>query len=203
MGNATMSVMGMYKYYPRLFSQLKIPTGLKPELFINRLCYETAGLEVLFSSPPIFENVIGLWCDTNIDRWQKIYDTTQLDYNPIENYDRQEEWEDNSKTASTVDSHDTGTGKNSAKDTQRKAAFDAGSMVDSDSGENSSESESTQTGHSAGESTEQSTHKARIHGNIGVTTSQQMIEEERKVLEFNMYSYLIQEFKEQFLLLVY
>lgn len=203
MGNATMSVMGMYRYYPHLFSQLKIPTGLKNELFINRLCYETANMEVLFSSPPIFENVIGLWCDTNLERWQKLYDTTQLDYNPIENYDRNEEWEDTSTTASSVDSHDTGTGKNSAQDKQRKAAFDSGAMVDSDSGENSSESESTQTGHSTGESSEYSTHKARLHGNIGVTTTQEMIQEERRVLEFNMYSYLIQEFKEQFLLLVY
>ena len=44
---------------------------------------------------------------------------------------------------------------------------------------------------------------ARIWGNVGVTTTQQMIGEERKVSEFNISDYIIDSFKRRFCLLVY
>lgn len=43
----------------------------------------------------------------------------------------------------------------------------------------------------------------RAYGNIGVTTTQQMIEEERRVVDFDMEHVIIQEFKKTFCLLVY
>lgn len=44
---------------------------------------------------------------------------------------------------------------------------------------------------------------ARMWGNIGVTTTQQMIEEERRVSQFNISDYIIESFKRRFCLLVY
>lgn len=43
----------------------------------------------------------------------------------------------------------------------------------------------------------------RAYGNIGVTTTQQMIEEERRVVDFDMDYVIIQEFKKTFCLLIY
>ena len=43
----------------------------------------------------------------------------------------------------------------------------------------------------------------RSYGNIGVTTTQQMIEEERRVVDFDMDDIIIQEFKKAFCLLIY
>ena len=45
--------------------------------------------------------------------------------------------------------------------------------------------------------------QARIWGNVGVTTTQQMIGEERRVSEFNISDYIIDSFKRRFCLLVY
>lgn len=45
--------------------------------------------------------------------------------------------------------------------------------------------------------------KMRARGNIGVTTTQQMIEQQRKIVEFDMYKYIIDDFKQQFCLMVY
>lgn len=44
---------------------------------------------------------------------------------------------------------------------------------------------------------------ARMWGNIGVTTTQQMIEEERRVSEFNISDYIIDSFKRRFCLMIY
>ena len=40
-------------------------------------------------------------------------------------------------------------------------------------------------------------------GNIGVVSTQTMIRQEREVLQFNMYEYILQDFKENFLILLY
>ena len=55
---------------------------------------------------------------------------------------------------------------------------------------------------SSGESTDNK-RKARIWGNVGATTTQQMIEEERRVSQFNIYDYIIESFKRRFCLLIY
>lgn len=45
--------------------------------------------------------------------------------------------------------------------------------------------------------------KARMWGNIGVTTTQQMIDEQRKIVKFNMMDYIIESFIRRFCLLIY
>lgn len=40
-------------------------------------------------------------------------------------------------------------------------------------------------------------------GNIGVTSTQELIEKEREVLRFNMYDYILQDFKQNFLIMLY
>ena len=45
--------------------------------------------------------------------------------------------------------------------------------------------------------------KGRIKGNIGVTTTQQMIAEEREIVKFNLENYIIQEFIQRFCILIY
>ena len=44
---------------------------------------------------------------------------------------------------------------------------------------------------------------SRIHGNIGVTTSQQMIMSEREVAEFCMVDYIVNDFISRFCVMVY
>lgn len=47
------------------------------------------------------------------------------------------------------------------------------------------------------------TRTGREHGNVGVTTSQQMIQSERDLVVFNMYDVIAESFIENFCLMVY
>lgn len=203
MSRATLSLLGLYQYDNTIFNELVLPEGMDKQVYINNLLMETSEMEVLFSNPATMRSVIGIWSNAHLDSWKKMWNTTKLEYNPIENYDRQEEWTDNNKTNSKVQSTDKGVGKNHSTDISKAAGFDSGSLVTSGQNENDSNNESTQIGNSEGNSTEDSTHHGRMHGNIGVTTTQHMIQEERRVADWNMYEYLIDKFKQQFLLLVY
>lgn len=46
-------------------------------------------------------------------------------------------------------------------------------------------------------------HELRAHGNIGVTTTQEMIEQERRINLFNIYDIIIEDFKMRFCILLY
>lgn len=203
MSKATLSLLGLYQYDNTIFNELVLPEGMDKQLYINNLLMETAEMEVLFSNPATMRSVIGIWSSAHLDSWAKMWNTTKLEYNPIENYNRQEDWTDNNKTNSKVQSKDVGTGKNHSTDISKAAGFDSGNLVTSGQNDNDSNNESTQIGNSEGNSNEELKHTGRVHGNIGVTTSQKMIVEERRVADWNMYEYLIDKFKQQFLLLVY
>lgn len=47
------------------------------------------------------------------------------------------------------------------------------------------------------------THKGRLYGNIGVTTTQHLIEEQRELVQFDLQKFIIDDFQQEFLLLVY
>ena len=104
--------------------------------------------------------------------------------------------------------------------TNKVAGFDSNSLVNHDSsdlqhghvntlahGETINNDMTTNSSLTHGEViTDESgnTHNSRIHGNIGVTTSQQMLEQELEVSpKLNVINYIIESFKNRFCLLVY
>lgn len=129
-------------------------------------------------------------------KWMRLYETTQLIYNPIENYSMTETIEVKTEHTENVDAtrkydgntenenstnsnvtHDTfgfnsSSGRPSDKSTDAKTG--TGNVTESSTG-----SDKTDTDFNG---TETTTHERS--GNIGVTTTQQMLIEERKVLSY-------------------
>lgn len=175
MASATMSVMGLYNYNPHMFDNMDLPDGVDRDTLVYNLVVECAELEVLIPDPVWMAKTIENWSRKEVPIWEKLLATTKLEYDPISNYDRKEEWTDQNQSS----------GSSSGK----VAAFNAGDLVEANAA--STEVENTNT------------HTARMYGNNGVTTSQQMIEEERRVVQFNIYDYIITSFQRRFCLLVY
>lgn len=119
----------------------------------------------------------------------KLYATTQYDYNPIENYSMVEQGTDDITSSSkATNKHnsenrfsDTPMGKIENLDTHLTEAT-----------KDSSEGESNESGNSKQE------HHFTRKGNIGVTTTQQMIEQERKLI-IDLDRMIIDELKDLFL----
>lgn len=74
-----------------------------------------------------------------------------------------------------------------------------GNSISKETSFDSDELRTTNGGDSSGVEHEET----KTSGNIGVTTTQQMIEQQRKIVEFNMYSYIIRGFADKFLLEIY
>ena len=175
--------------------------------------------------------IIGLWSAAELPIWRKLYETTQLVYNPIWN-------KDGTVTETESRSHigvDNGSGDESFRSegsssrnqsdsaersgeiTQQVSAYDASTFQNREKENNSDETSASSTEHVIADNENQTersdirdtydaddrTYERRETGNIGVTTTQQMIQEEREVDQFNIYDYIVQSFKRRFCLLVY
>ena len=122
------------------------------------------------------------------------------EYNPIENYDRNESSTDTSK--SNASSSSSGSNSSNGTTTNNVSAFDSSGyqpesqVTSSDSGNNSASGNSESSGTVA--------HESRTHGNVGVTTNQQMINEEIRLRTSEQIADMIMRWSDkEFLLKVY
>lgn len=128
--SANLSPMGLYNWDQTIFDLMVIPEALDRETLIENLLLETAELEVLYTSPVTFRYALGQWSKKNLAIWERLYATTQYEYNPINNYDRTEEGSDGSTqtiTHSGTDTH-TATDVHSGSDTRTGSSEEGGSQ---------------------------------------------------------------------------
>lgn len=88
-----MSVLALYRYKDNLFEGMKFPTGFSAEdkaNTINNILLECAELDLLYPSWDTMHDVIPIWSAIELPVWTRIYKASQLEYNPIENYNRTE-----------------------------------------------------------------------------------------------------------------
>ena len=170
-----LSIQGLYEYDNTLFQGIQLPEGINQEAVINEILLQCAELEVVYPDINIMKLAITTWSIANQYTWEKLYDTMVVEYNPIWNVDANV----------TIDRNTSGSGNA----TDAVKGFNSNTWAESDKTDTTSEAE-------------EDVYERRT-GNIGVTTTQQMLEQERKIAEFNMISYIAQSFKQRFCLLIY
>lgn len=213
---AMLTIMGMYDYDSTIFDSLTLPQGLDRASAIDAIVLECAELECLYPSVPFFKRAVGIWSATMQSSFNRIWETVNLEYNPIENYDRQEQEttsgtrQHSGQDVTTGSNTDTRTISDSGSVQNKIAGFDASALVDHDSGTSTRSGTDSATGTDRTELThgekiaDAGTRTSRIHGNIGVTTSQMMLSSELDLIpRLNFYRYLAEEFKRRFCILVY
>lgn len=191
MSSAKITLYGMAKYFTDrggdLFANLTLPAGIDKNVFTNSLLLKGAEFEVLYSNADFFQEAIGAWSS----KWQRTFtkwkEALDIEYSPLENYDRREESEDNN----------TGTVANTG--TQgvlgKVSAFNSSTLQNND--------ESTRTDNLTQTNNLKLEHTARLHGNIGVTTSQQMLQSELDIAYWNLYDHIADVFLQEFVLPIY
>lgn len=307
MGRAVnLSPLGLYQWDQSIFDLMQIPSALDKPTLVDNLLAETAELEVLYPNPVVFKNLVGVWSAKQLDIWNRLYATTQYEYNPIENYNRYETGSDSGTGSTTHSGTDTTTettthggtdGRTEATTTGGKDTLDMTRREGGTEGENTTSNieqggqdevtgndvkghwvagfnpgtptppsdgllkqtrdeddahtiteygktedetgtktttfgktetnkdettygrtENVQETKTYGETigktgglthgeqvatTNEGEHELHAHGNIGVTTTQKLIREQREIDLFNLYDIIIEDFKMRFCILVY
>ena len=229
--SATVSLLGLKRLNEGILRELVVPDGVDIELVKDNLLAETAELEVIYPDANFMQAMIGRWSAKELPVWDRLYKTTLLKYNPIENYDRKEKWTEDENTTKNLDSEATGnstTQTDSSSKTHDETETNNGTSKYV-SAYNETEFTPTERTTSNAQTIEDSNNttesdinvkskdgvvsdergkrlldrEGKMSGNTGFYTKQKMIEQERQIAEYNIIDVIINSFKNRFCLQVY
>lgn len=215
MSSAKITLIGfhnyMLSYNDNLFSKLVLPASIDKDTLVNNILLRGGEFETLHNNPYFIQDAIGVWSKKWERTFTKWVDALSIDYDPLNNYDRTEEYIDiidgTVKNTGTVDSVSNDTSKIESDNIGKKSAYDSNDFSNDTKNENTTESsaDSSNTRTDNLTQTDKRTlkHSARMYGNIGVTTSQQMLESELSIAEWNIYEHITDIFLREFVLPVY
>ena len=230
MAQAKITLIGVENYLNperSVFDSMILPEGIDKDVLIGSIILRCQEFELLYSDPDFLIPAVGVWSRKNyrtFDKWVKALD---VEYEPLYNYDRTEEYTDTHTGSSnrTGSFNSTGSGSNTL--TNNLTDTNADTLTHSEKAYNDpnyvgitqdqSNGSITRTGTASnalsnsnqGSDSDQSNdsytnvHKARLFGNIGVTTSQQMLQSELDIARWNLYEHIADLFCNEFCIMVY
>lgn len=203
MSLATLSLIGIYNYDDTIFDELTVPAGLDKDILVNNILFRSGDFEVLYPDPGFLKPAIGVWSRKWSRTFTKWHEALQLEYDPISNYDRKEEWttDDTGTQSSSSTDHSESDGETHVDN--KRSAFDSEALVNDTSADSTNNLETDSTTNLNGQHANKEVKKGRAWGNIGVTTSQQMIQSELELAEFNIYERMTDIFLSEFIIPIY
>ena len=188
---------------------------------------ECGEFETLYSDPSFMRTAVGTWSNKHYRTFEKWNAALNLEYNPLENYDRIEDWTDTGKenskvkftdeTSTETDSTTTSEGSSNQNGNTEDlvSAYDSSTyqesekhVIDTDEDHSDEVTSNTKLTNDTKQNTEgdkgtEDKHTGRIHGNIGVTTSQQMLQSELDIARFNLIQQITDLFGTELCIMVY
>jgi len=225
---ATLSFLGLYEYDDTLFDGLVFPAGVNRDTLIENFLAETAELEVIYPDPYFMKRALTIYGRRQAAVWASLAETFDLSYNPIWNVDgtvKEVESRDlkhsdsgsrttfgtsgttrkeNGSSTSDGTTEDQRAGYNSSTYGNDSKTISNGSgtanLTVTEAGNNSGTDKDSRSGTDTGTIK----HETVRTGNVGVTTTQQMLREELDIRpKLNIYEYIIEDLKSRFCLLIY
>lgn len=216
-----LTLYGMYAYDESLLDGVQLPAGYNNQLMKDEIIANCGDLYPYIQALPYLKRNIKNWFDRNSYNFAQMLAAMTSEYSPIENYNRYEDLnrdltddidetsqsKNNSKgnSSSSQTSNSDSIGQVSAYDggedfTNRDKQIGSGKA----SGTTQSSGESTGTGTASRDEKLNEKQKNHIHGNIGVTTNQEMILAELDLRTKNdLYTLIKNMFEYEFLVEVY
>ena len=195
-----MTILGLYQWDPTIFDDMQLPAAIDRNTLIGNIVLECAGLEITLPNAEIFKSMLTTWSNSRIDAWSKMVTALQSQYNALHNYDRTETHTDKWSNDSTKNMVQSSGGSDTT--TTKTAAFDGDSLATA--GENKTAYGGTANTTNTDKDSGTRDYTIKAYGNIGVTTSQQMLESEMQLRgKYDIYSIIVSEFRDKFCILIY
>lgn len=229
---ARLTLWGIYQYDKTLFDNIVLPEGIDKDNLVSDIMRNSGDLYPYHQVPEYLKKNITFWFSRRLFDFDRMYKSLRMEYSPIENYDRIEdikrEYKDSGTDteiltlgSSTTSSHtgtDTDSTQGGGSNEKGVSAYNEDGYTNREKDTETHNSNNTQTYNSTVTNTgsgsdktqtdygkqRTETENTRIHGNIGVTTSQQMIESEMSLrAKYDIYKIISREFEREFLVQIY
>ena len=179
MAQQLFSILSLYNFDNTIFDGVTFPDQLNKDDVIDNILLTCTELELLYPDVETMRRALEVWSAKSQYSWDKLAKTLTLEYNPIWN-----------KDGEIIETRNINSEQN-ANSTDSVTGFNTSSFQNANSVKTNADAYSTETS------------TRTEHGNIGVTTTQQMIKEERETAMFNLIDAITEDFKKRFCLLVY
>ena len=99
MSLAKLTMIGFNQYLNQMYDQtlfdlLTLPEGIDKETLVDNIILQGGEFEVLYADPVFMRQAIGTWSNKCYNTFLKWITAQNIEYNPLENYDRIEGWTD-------------------------------------------------------------------------------------------------------------
>lgn len=205
MSSATLTLIGLNNFLDyqekNLFENFILPSSIDGETAINNILMVCGDKELLYPDAEFMIEAIGMWCT----KWQRTFtkwsEALVIEYNPLENYDRNEEFTDSLSSSESTEASASDSSYHSMSQVSDVSAFNTDDYLRPDtSATDKVQNNATSSSKVNALKDEYNKRTGRIHGNIGVTTSQQMLQAELDIDRFNIYDEIAFIFMREFCL---
>lgn len=179
----------IYEFDRTLFNTPAIPTDLDKDVLITVIMDECGDNEVRYSDPAMLKIIIDAFFQSNNYRYSELIKTMQYDYDPLVNYD----------LTVTVDRKHAATRRNASSGSARSDGENRVSAFDSplySPERNSTVKESSSSNENENSDAVESESR-REFGDNSARSTQYMIEEQRRVVDYNIYRKIALEFEDE------
>lgn len=203
---AILNAITLSKFNEHLWDGFRVPGDVDRGTVIDTILLETSEMSCLYADSDAMQFAIKNWTDKNYSVWEELWKTLQYEYNPIHNYDREGHWKDKNTerhvetpNITTTDDYERNLTTDSTTNTS-VAAYNNGladstrEVLNGNDGGNSNNT-NKRSGTIKNDADDILQHDEHVFGNIGVTSTQQLIEAQRRVVQFNLIDYIVNDYK--------
>lgn len=189
-----------------LFDNMTLPTDedgnavTSIDDIVDTILFKFGDAPLFCPDPAVMKFYITKWSARRQPQWNRFYAAITAKYNPLENYDRLEKTTDDFTHGHKIVTNDDMT--NGLTVEGQISADNAGTYQPSQKSINSGKDERDLDETHSG--TDKRAYDSHIHGNIGVTTSQQMLQSELDLIpKLDLLAFIADDFHQEFCLMMY
>ena len=192
MAQMKLTLNGLFQFDNSLFDNLELPSELTKDTCIQVILEKCGEFPLLYPDFDYMKYSIGVFSkkwEWTLNKWAK---AINIEYDPLYNFDRHELYTDTSKTKAESNTN--------ASSLNEVSAFND---IDSAAPNMKPTSRATSEAGGVNEGEGTTTHEGRLYGNIGVTTSQQMLQSELNLGYWNIYNEIANLFSTEYCIRIY
>ena len=114
------SIYGLYREDNTIFDDMSLPTSMNKENVVGNILLSCEGLSVLYTDPAFMKEAIKVWSYKMLEKWTKLAETLALEYDPLENYRRNEVYSGDASRSENNSSNLTGARNSSEAQTDNR-----------------------------------------------------------------------------------
>lgn len=198
-----LTLQGMYQFDNTILSNYVIPDKLDRDILNGTILDYCGNNAVRYTDPETLHSMINLFFNKNAKVYQDLCDTMFYDYDPLVNYDleitetRHHEGNDNENRSVN------GEASGNTTDETRVSAYNSSSYSPSEQVTSHGESKNSGTETTRTDTEHDETISRREKGDNSARSTQYMIQEQRKVVDFNLYDRIRSDFENEITIAVY